>query len=69
MDMVMKMRTAYENVFEKYFRSHYLVPLYMRTAQGWQTLSELQLQPWEIENGVSREQTLMTMISNKDLLI
>ncbi|XP_076145799.1 sterile alpha motif domain-containing protein 9-like [Alosa pseudoharengus] len=53
MDVVTKMRKAYENVYKIYFRSRYLAPLYMKCTEGWQTLSELQLQPWEIEKGAS----------------
>lgn len=52
-EVVLKMREAFENVYKKYFRSRYLVPLYIKTTVGWQTLNELKLQPWEIENGGS----------------
>ncbi|KAL2079141.1 hypothetical protein ACEWY4_024885 [Coilia grayii] len=54
-DVVMKMKKAYENTYEKYFHSRHLVPLYMKSANGWQTLSELSLQPWQIEKGAKND--------------
>lgn len=48
--VVMRMRQAYEKEHSKYFRSRYLVPLYMRSKkEGWKTLVELQLQLRDIE--------------------
>ncbi|XP_063043362.1 sterile alpha motif domain-containing protein 9-like isoform X1 [Engraulis encrasicolus] len=54
-DIVLKMEKAYENMYEKYFRTRHLVPLYMKSTSGWQTLSELSLKPWEVEKGAQNE--------------
>ncbi|XP_048091727.1 sterile alpha motif domain-containing protein 9-like [Alosa alosa] len=54
-NVVMKMRQAYNTMYEKFFRSRYLVPLYMKSTKGWQTLSELLLQPSKLEKGACND--------------